>query len=313
MDSVRPASVSSPWRRSRWSGAGACAFDPPAGSAQRGASARPVRRTVQRGRARARRGGRTTPTPDSPGEPSRARPSAPKPATATTREPTRASPTPSHAEPCGLPAGGAPARGGDVTWPGSAGSARSPSTGGSPAADCEAIKRFQQRYGIRPAQGRAGPSTADVAQRLATTDTDAVPGRLQADVLCRPDPADGWAIRGGKVVDAADRHPHRHGRLRHRRPARTRSTGRNIKEWSNPYEVWMPYWQHFSRRDRLPRDHDVPAQHVDRLARLRQPAARGRPQAVGARQDRRPGVRVRPPPRHLTVRPAPALAVPAGG
>jgi peptidoglycan hydrolase-like protein with peptidoglycan-binding domain len=38
------------------------------------------------------------------------------------------------------------------------------------AADCAAIKRFQRRYGISPVDGKAGPTTASVAARLANTD-----------------------------------------------------------------------------------------------------------------------------------------------
>jgi hypothetical protein len=42
-------------------------------------------------------------------------------------------------------------------------------------ADCQTIKRFQRRMGISPAQGTAGPTTADVAARIAATDTSVCP------------------------------------------------------------------------------------------------------------------------------------------
>src|SRR5689334_5091852 len=37
------------------------------------------------------------------------------------------------------------------------------------AADCKIIIKFQKRYGIQPAAGLAGPTTWDVAKRLAAT------------------------------------------------------------------------------------------------------------------------------------------------
>ena len=112
-------------------------------------------------------------------------------------------------------------------------------------ADCAAIKKFQQRYDIRPAEGRAGPTTLDVAKRLATTDVKRCSRRLRHHLLRRPDPADhlGDARRqGGRQ---AHRHPDRNGRLRHPR-RHLQGELRNLKEWSDPYEVWLPYWQRFN-------------------------------------------------------------------
>ena len=76
------------------------------------------------------------------------------------------------------------------TWPGWAGSGTVTVDGRQSAADCAAIKKFQQRYDIRPAEGRAGPTTLDVAKRLATTDVEPLQGRLRHHLLRRPDPAD---------------------------------------------------------------------------------------------------------------------------
>ncbi|MEE6261372.1 L,D-transpeptidase family protein [Plantactinospora sonchi] len=112
------------------------------------------------------------------------------------------------------------------------------------AADCEAIKRFQRRYDIRPAHGRAGPTTADVARRLAETDTDrcrAGSGTTFCVDLTRQTV---WAIRDGRVVVPPT--VTRTGMSGYATPSGTyRINFRNVKEWSDPYEVWLPYWQRF--------------------------------------------------------------------
>ncbi|TDC79178.1 murein L,D-transpeptidase [Micromonospora sp. KC606] len=112
-------------------------------------------------------------------------------------------------------------------------------------ADCAAIKKFQQRYDIRPAAGRAGPLTYDVAKRLATTDTsrcDAGSGVTFCVDLTRQTT---WVMKGGTVV--AGPTVTRTGMSGYATPAGTyRINFRNLKEWSDPYEVWLPYWQRFN-------------------------------------------------------------------
>ncbi|ROT34011.1 L,D-transpeptidase family protein [Micromonospora sp. HM5-17] len=112
------------------------------------------------------------------------------------------------------------------------------------AADCEAIKRFQRRYDIRPAHGRAGPLTAAVARRLAETDTDrcrAGSGTTFCVDLTRQTV---WAVRNGRVVMPPT--VTRTGMRGYATPAGTYTINfRNVKEWSDPYEVWLPYWQRF--------------------------------------------------------------------
>src|SRR4051794_21262079 len=69
------------------------------------------------------------------------------------------------------------------------------------AADCAAIVRLQQRYGIKTATGLAGPTPRNVARRLADTDTAAcrAPGRgLTVCVDLTRQTV--WAMRGGAVV-----------------------------------------------------------------------------------------------------------------
>jgi peptidoglycan hydrolase-like protein with peptidoglycan-binding domain len=112
-------------------------------------------------------------------------------------------------------------------------------------ADCKAIKKFQTRYGITPAAGRAGPTTADVAKRLAATDTDKCKDDSGTTFCVDLTHQTVWAMRNGKVI---------HGPTvtRTGMPGFATPTGvysiqnRNIKEWSNPYEQWMPYWQRFN-------------------------------------------------------------------
>jgi peptidoglycan hydrolase-like protein with peptidoglycan-binding domain len=113
------------------------------------------------------------------------------------------------------------------------------------AADCAAIKKFQRRYGISPAAGRAGATTYDVARRLATTDVHrcrAGSGLTFCVDLTRQTV---WAMRGGTVVMGPT--VTRTGMSGYATPTGTYKVGgRNLKEWSNPYEVWLPYWQRFN-------------------------------------------------------------------
>ncbi|MEO3776619.1 L,D-transpeptidase family protein [Micromonospora sp. B11E3] len=116
------------------------------------------------------------------------------------------------------------------------------------ATDCAAIKKFQQRYDIRPPAGRAGPLTYDVAKRLATTDVRRCnAGTGSATTFCIDlTRQTTWAMRSGKVVWGPT--VTRTGMPGYRTPAGTfKINYRNIKEWSNPYEVWLPYWQHFTQ------------------------------------------------------------------
>ena len=288
-----------PWRWSCWSApARARSIRSPAGAVA-GEPPRSVQRNRQRGRA-AR-----------PGPTSAAGPRQPRPR----RAPRRPTPTPTAPKPTRTTAAagtGTPTVAGcpqgehqravETYLARLGGFGPVTVDGRQSAADCAAIKKFQKRYGIRPVEGRAGPTTARRGPAPRHHRRRApLQGRHRHHVLRRPDPAD-------RLGD-----PRRQGGRWRRRspvpgcPATRTPSGtytvnfRNPKEWSDPYEVWLPYWQHFTRRDRLPRDHHLPAQHVDRLARLRQPAARRRGPHVGAGQGRHPGGARRPPPRHLTT------------
>jgi lipoprotein-anchoring transpeptidase ErfK/SrfK len=111
-------------------------------------------------------------------------------------------------------------------------------------ADCTAIKKFQQRYGISPAEGKAGPTTADVARRLADTRTGQCPTGTGTTICINLTLQTVWVIRDGSVVMSPT--VTRTGMSGYATPAGTFTIIRkNIKEWSNPYNVWLPYWQQF--------------------------------------------------------------------
>lgn len=112
------------------------------------------------------------------------------------------------------------------------------------AADCTAIKLFQQRYDIRPVQGRAGPTTYDVAKRLATTNVSDCRAGSGVTFCIDLTKQTTWVMRNGSVVVPPT--VTRTGMKGYATPAGTyRINFRNVKEWSDPYEVWLPYWQRF--------------------------------------------------------------------
>jgi hypothetical protein len=114
--------------------------------------------------------------------------------------------------------------------------------------DCAAIRGFQQRFGIEPATGQADATTADVAHRIATSSQPANLARCHAgpgvtacvDLTLQT----AWVMRDGAVV--AGPTVVRTGFAGHATPAGIyRINKRAEKEWSDPYEVWLPYWQRF--------------------------------------------------------------------
>lgn len=113
------------------------------------------------------------------------------------------------------------------------------------AADCKAIKKFQSRYGIRPAAGLAGPTTYGVAKRLASTRTSSCKAKKSGTTFCVDlTHQTVWVMRNGKVKAAPT--VTRTGMRGHRTPTGTFKINKRTRtEWSNPYHVWMPYWQRF--------------------------------------------------------------------
>ncbi|MFE9960370.1 L,D-transpeptidase family protein [Micromonospora sp. NPDC005299] len=214
-------------------GVGACALDPQ-GDGSGAAAPAPVGVTEQASGASA------PPAPEQPTASPSAQPSrtaTPKPSRSTTPKPT-----PSRSTGCPQ---GEQQRAVETYLTRLGGFGTLTVDGKQSAADCAAIKKFQRRYGISPAAGRAGATTYDVAKRLAGTDT----GRCRAGSgttfcvdLTRQTV---WAMRGGKVVMGPT--VTRTGMAGYATPAGTYSVGgKNMREWSNPYEVWLPYWQRFN-------------------------------------------------------------------
>ncbi|WP_255690104.1 L,D-transpeptidase family protein [Actinoplanes sp. DH11] len=114
-------------------------------------------------------------------------------------------------------------------------------------ADCAAIVKFQKRFGIQPAKGLAGPTTYDVAKRLAATKTSACKAKKKGITFCVDlKNQTSWVMKNGKVK--AKPTVVRTGMKGYRTPAGTfKINKRTKKEWSDPYEVWLPYWQRFVR------------------------------------------------------------------
>jgi lipoprotein-anchoring transpeptidase ErfK/SrfK len=113
------------------------------------------------------------------------------------------------------------------------------------AADCAAIKKFQKRFGIKPAAGLAGPTTYDVAKRLAATKTSSCKAKKSGITFCVDlTHQTTWVMKSGKVYVKPT--VTRTGMEGYRTPAGTfKINKRTKKEWSDPYHVWLPYWQRF--------------------------------------------------------------------
>lgn len=117
-------------------------------------------------------------------------------------------------------------------------------------ADCATIKKFQARFGISPANGKAGSTTADVARRIATSLTGAerascgAGGGVTACIDLTLQTV--WVVKDGTVVFGPT--VVRTGMRGYATPAGTFAINdRNASEWSIKYKVWLPYWQHFTR------------------------------------------------------------------
>ncbi|MEW2426705.1 L,D-transpeptidase family protein [Micromonospora sp. NPDC047644] len=222
-------------------GAGACAFDPQSGGSGGGGAA-------PAGAAEQATGAGDTSGPDQHGRPTPAAPTT-KPSRKPTPKPTRTAPTttPGTGTPtvAGCPQG-QHQRAVETHLARLGGFGAVTVDGRQSAADCAAIKKFQKRYGIRPVEGRAGPTTLDVAQRLATTDTTRCKAGAGTTFCVDLTRQTVWALRSGKVI--MEPTVTRTGMSGYRTPAGTYAVNyRNPKEWSNPYEVWLPYWQHFTQ------------------------------------------------------------------
>jgi lipoprotein-anchoring transpeptidase ErfK/SrfK len=84
-----------------------------------------------------------------------------------------------------------------------------------------------------------------VAQRLANTNTSACKARTSVTTVCVDlTHQTVWVMKGGKVFYRPT--VTRTGMRGFRTPTGTfKIQNRNKKEWSNPFKVWMPFWQRF--------------------------------------------------------------------
>jgi peptidoglycan hydrolase-like protein with peptidoglycan-binding domain len=112
-------------------------------------------------------------------------------------------------------------------------------------ADCAAIRKFQARFGIRPGDGSADATTADVADRLTATSTAACHAKKTGITFCVDlTRQTTWVMKDGRVY----RPPTitRTGKKGYVTPAGTFTVNKRTRnEWSDPYHVWLPYWQRF--------------------------------------------------------------------
>lgn len=110
--------------------------------------------------------------------------------------------------------------------------------------DCEAITAFQERYGIEPAAGYAGEVTHRVAQRLVETDVDECDSDSGPTVCIDLTNQTLWvASRGDVEFEPTVVRTGMAGYAT--QPGMHEITNKAESEWSTPYEVWLPYWQHF--------------------------------------------------------------------
>jgi lipoprotein-anchoring transpeptidase ErfK/SrfK len=117
-------------------------------------------------------------------------------------------------------------------------------------ANCETIKRFQRRMGISPVNGNAAGTTADVAARIAATDTAACSAGTETMACVDLTHQTFYIMKGGAV--ALGPTVTRTGMNGFATPAGTfRINGRSTRNWSTPYQVWLPYWQNFYNGDGL--------------------------------------------------------------
>ncbi|WP_084556869.1 L,D-transpeptidase family protein [Hamadaea tsunoensis] len=120
--------------------------------------------------------------------------------------------------------------------------------GKNTAADCAAIKKFQKRYGISPVNGRAGDTTFSVATRLAATDVSQCQAGTGLVACVDLTHQTTYIMNGGQLVWGPT--VTRTGKPGYATPAGWfKVFDRSPKHWSNPYKVWLPYWQQFYNGD----------------------------------------------------------------
>ena len=114
------------------------------------------------------------------------------------------------------------------------------------AGDCKAIKKFQSRFGIKPASGLAGPTTFGVAKRLASTNTSTCKASKSKTTVCVDlTHQTVFVMKGGKVYFKPT--VTRTGMKGYRTPTGTYKTWQRANpEYSEKYKVNMYNWQRFN-------------------------------------------------------------------
>jgi lipoprotein-anchoring transpeptidase ErfK/SrfK len=113
------------------------------------------------------------------------------------------------------------------------------------AVDCATIKKFQLRYGVRPAVGLAGPTSKRVATRLSAANLDACDPRGGTTICVDLTSQTMWVLRGGKVVLGPT--TIRTGRAGLATPPGHFRIGNKKKHTiSTIFKVPLPYWQQFN-------------------------------------------------------------------
>lgn len=112
-------------------------------------------------------------------------------------------------------------------------------------ADCAAIKKFQKRYDIRPAEGSAGPLTEKIARRLAETDLSECDGQEGLVACIDLTHQTTWIMKDGEVIVPPTITRTGMGGGYQTPAGKYKIDWRAEKAWSKPYKVWLPYWQHF--------------------------------------------------------------------
>jgi lipoprotein-anchoring transpeptidase ErfK/SrfK len=118
------------------------------------------------------------------------------------------------------------------------------------ADDCAVVIAFQTRMGIRPNNGVPGPTTMDVANRIADTDVTQCPVSENPVACVDLTNQTFYIAQAGSVVLGPT--VTRTGMPGWATPSGTfRIANRARTEWSVPFMVWMPYWQRFYDGDGL--------------------------------------------------------------
>lgn len=110
------------------------------------------------------------------------------------------------------------------------------------AADCTAIKKFQKRFDIRPYNGKAGPMTRSVSQRLLKSTASRCGAGTGLTACVDLTNQTVWIMNGGKIVYGPT--VTRTGMAGYATDTGTfKIHDRQLKNWSEEWDVWLPYWQ----------------------------------------------------------------------